>query len=97
MLIDVHVLHKETIGVVPGQEHVLQHLAHTLLAKLQVLTADHRRVNQVKTKGVRTVAVDHLHRIRIVLLALRHLVAVGGKDQAVRDQVAERRFLKQCR
>lgn len=48
LLQPLHILHQEAIGVVPGQEDVLQHVAHAFLFETQVLRSNHGRVDQVQ-------------------------------------------------
>eukprot|EP00160_Parvularia_atlantis_P015540 Unigene4479_Nuclearia_a/m.13690 Unigene4479_Nuclearia_a/g.13690 ORF Unigene4479_Nuclearia_a/g.13690 Unigene4479_Nuclearia_a/m.13690 type:complete len:521 (-) Unigene4479_Nuclearia_a:1533-3095(-) len=91
----VHVLHKEAVRVEPRQEHVLNHVLHALLLEPQRLGAHDGRVDQVQPQRVGAVLVQDLARVRVVLEALGHLLAVRGQDEAVDDQVAERRLVKQ--
>ena len=42
------VLDEEPVGVVPRQEDVLHHVTHALLLEAKVVSAHHRRVDQVK-------------------------------------------------
>ena len=42
------VLDEEAVGVVPGQEHIFEHITHALLLEAKVIRTHHRRVDQVQ-------------------------------------------------
>ena len=92
---DVDVLHQEAVGVVPGNEHVLQHAVDTSLAETERLSTHDRRVNEVQTDGVGSVLVDDLRGVRVVLKTLAHLLAVLSQDQTVDNEVLEGRLVEQ--
>mmetsp|Transcript_41792 Transcript_41792/g.110426 ORF Transcript_41792/g.110426 Transcript_41792/m.110426 type:complete len:1093 (+) Transcript_41792:362-3640(+) len=80
---------EELVGVVPGQEDILDNVLDAGLAELQRLGADHRRVAHVHADGVGAVRAAHERRVRVVLQALAHLLPVPGQDEAVHDEVLE--------
>ena len=63
----------------------------------EVGAAQDRRGEQVPAHRVGAVAVEHLHRVRVVAQALGHLQAVVAEDDAVADARAERRAVEQRR
>ncbi|KAH9399125.1 hypothetical protein TYRP_018028 [Tyrophagus putrescentiae] len=87
----------KAVGVEPRQEDLLQQLLDALLAELEIFRPDHRRVDQVEAEGVGAELPHHAHRIGVVLLALAHLLAVGGEDEAIADQISKGRLPKEHR
>ena len=81
------VLQQEAVGVVPRDEHVLQHAVHAGLLESERLRSHHRRVDEVQTHRVGAVFVDDGLGVGVVLQALAHLLAVLGEHQAVHDDV----------
>ena len=77
----LHILHKEAIGVVPGQEHVLHHVPHTLLLEAKVLSTHSRGVDEVQPEGISAKLVGDFHGVRVVLLPLAHLLAISARIQ----------------
>lgn len=47
-----HVLHQESVGVVPWQEHILDHSKDALLFEAQGLSMHHRGVHQVQPQCI---------------------------------------------
>lgn len=72
----LRVLDKEPIGVEPREEDVLDDVADAFLLEAKRLGAHDRRVDQIETKRIGTVRIQNVGRIRIVLEALAHLLAV---------------------
>eukprot|EP00162_Nutomonas_longa_P014982 comp22153_c0_seq2/m.51929 comp22153_c0_seq2/g.51929 ORF comp22153_c0_seq2/g.51929 comp22153_c0_seq2/m.51929 type:complete len:649 (+) comp22153_c0_seq2:143-2089(+) len=96
LLVDVHRGDKEAVGILPGEKDVLEAVAHTFLLEAQVLSAHDGGVDEVHAESIGTILVDDLGRVRVVLEALAHLFAVGGKDKTVDDEVLERRLVVEC-
>ena len=69
-------LHEEAVRMVPRQEEVAHHLLHPRLLEPKVVGADDGRVDQVQPQRVGAVRVDDVLGRRVVLLSLRHLLAV---------------------
>lgn len=90
----LEILHKESVSVVPRDEDVLQDVTDTFFLEAQVLGAHHRRIDQIEPESVRSVLIHHQFRVRIVLLLLGHLLAIGGEHQPVDDQILERWFVE---
>mmetsp|Transcript_50895 Transcript_50895/g.114448 ORF Transcript_50895/g.114448 Transcript_50895/m.114448 type:complete len:741 (+) Transcript_50895:1036-3258(+) len=88
-LVTAGLLHEETVGVVPRQEHVLHHVADAILFELERLCSDDWGVAHVHAHGISAVGLDDLLGVGVVLQALAHLLAIRGKHQAVDDQVLE--------
>ena len=81
---------EERVGV-PQRQHDRAHLLEDpLLLEAQILGVDHGRVHQVDPQRVGPVLVEDEVGVREVALALRHLLAVCGEDDAVDDHVLER-------
>ena len=88
---------QEVVGVPQRQDRGLDHVAddQALLVVL-VATKAHRlgphdrARDQVGPQRVGPEALDHAHRVGVVLEPLGHLLAVGGEDQPVDDHVLER-------
>ena len=66
----LHVLHQEAVGVVPGQEDVLQHIPHAFLLEAQVLGSHHWRVDQVQSTHTHTHTPTHTQWIQVIQLIL---------------------------
>ena len=96
-LVSLDILEEEAVGIVPGQEDILENGEHALLTELQILRLHHRAVDQKQPQRVRPVLVHHLHRVRVVLESLGHLLAVVGQHQTVHDEVLEGRLVEQGR
>ena len=45
------ILYEEPVGVVPRQEDVLEHIFNSFLLETQVVSSDHRRVDEVQTNN----------------------------------------------
>ena len=56
------ILDKETIGVVPGEENVLDDISNSLLFESQVLCTNNRWIDQVETKRISSKLVDNLYK-----------------------------------
>lgn len=108
MFVKLCVLHEESVGVEPWQEHILQQITDTLLPEelkrlrhipranfirktpeSKVIAPYDRRVDQIKSKRIGTVFLNHFNGIRIVLLALRHFVPIRSEHEAVADKILE--------
>lgn len=50
LLESLYILHQEAIGIIPGQEHILQHISHSFLLESQVLGSYDRRVDEVQPR-----------------------------------------------
>ena len=59
-----------------GQNHRAEHIAHTLLVKLERFGTHHRRTNEIGTQRVGPIAFHNNVWIRVVALRLAHLAAV---------------------
>lgn len=53
-----NILHQEAVGVVPGQEHILDNSKHALLLEAQGLSSHHWGVDQVQAQGIGTILVQ---------------------------------------
>ena len=60
--------------------------------KIDALSLHHRRTQEVIAQSVGAVGFEHDVRVRVVIQLLRHLLAVFGQDDAVDDDVFERRL-----
>lgn len=67
---------KELESIVPGQEDLRDDFLDTFLLELESLGTHNRRIDQVQTKGISTILVQHNARLRIVLETLTHLFAI---------------------
>ena len=81
----------------PREEHVADDVFDALLAEAQLLRAHHGRVDEVEPQRVGAVGVDDELRVRVVFEALAHLLAVGGEDEAVDNDVFEGGAVKERR
>mmetsp|Transcript_6192 Transcript_6192/g.15930 ORF Transcript_6192/g.15930 Transcript_6192/m.15930 type:complete len:430 (-) Transcript_6192:1112-2401(-) len=88
-------LGEEAKGVEPRQEEVLQILLNALFVEVKLLAVNHRRVHEVAPKCIRAVPRDDLQRVWVVLFPLRHLRAVFRQDEAIDNEVLERRLAKE--
>ena len=95
-IIDIRVSHEEGIRVPPRNQKVAHELLDAVLGELQVLGTNDRREDHVESNRVRPVGVEHLRGIRVVLEALRHLLAVFRKNKAVDDDVLVRRLVEEA-
>ena len=75
-----HILHQEAVGVVPGQEDVLDHGQHPLLPEAQALRPHDWGVDEIQPQRVRAVLLQDQARI---LYAWR---LFGTRAKALQDQ-----------
>ena len=85
--VDIGVGDEETVGVPPGNEEVAEDLLDPVLGEAEVLGADNRGVDQVESQGICPVGVQDPGRIRVVLQAFGHLLAVLRQNQAVNHHI----------
>lgn len=57
------VLDQEAVGVVPGQEDILDNAEHALLLELQRLSMHHRRIYQVEPQRICSILFQDVCRI----------------------------------
>mmetsp|Transcript_96445 Transcript_96445/g.229667 ORF Transcript_96445/g.229667 Transcript_96445/m.229667 type:complete len:486 (-) Transcript_96445:1848-3305(-) len=88
-LVAIALLDQEAIGVEHRQENILHDIPHALLLELQRFGPDHTRVQHVHPNRICTMVLGDVLRIRKVLEALGHLLAICGQHQAVDNQVLE--------
>lgn len=86
----MHVLYKQTVGVVPTKEYlkellivdrityIANNLLYAFLLELEVLSSHDGRVNEVQTKSVGTILVNNLSGVGVILESLTHLLPVTG-------------------
>ena len=80
---DVGVEREEVPRVPQRQQHLADGVAQPAGGDREVAAAQDRRRQQVPAHRVGAVAVEHLHRVRVVAQALRHLQPVVAEDDAV--------------
>ena len=94
---DVGVQREEVPRVPQRQQHLAGGVAQPGRGHREVAAAQDRRRQQVPAHRVGAVGVEHLHRVRVVAQALRHLQPVVAEHDAVADAGAERRAVEQRR
>lgn len=58
-----YLLHEESEGIKPWQQHVSNSRLHPLLLELERLRSHHRRVDEVQSKCVRSMGIDDGHGV----------------------------------
>ena len=86
---------QEGVGVPDGQQRLTHTLTDALFGDDQVAAAQNRRGHEEPAHGVRAVAVEDLHHVRVVALGLGHLLPVRTQHDAVRDHLLIRHAVKQ--
>ena len=86
--VDVRIGREEAERVPDRQNHRAHDLLDAVFGKFEVLRADNRRTEQEKPQRIRPVGLDDVHRVRIILETLGHLLPVFGQNHAVDDHIA---------
>ena len=93
--VDVRISREEAVCVPDRKHDAAEDFLDSLFGELEVFGADDRRAEQEQTQRIRSVRVDDVQRVRIVLFALGHLLSVFREDESVDDDVARRRLSEQ--
>ena len=91
------VLHQESEGIVPGEEHLLDDTENASLLKLEGLGANNGRVDEVHAQSVGSELINDNGRIRVVLQPFTHLLPVTGQNQPIHNDVLERGLVEKRR
>ncbi len=84
-----NVLDKEAVGVVPGQEHILDHAEDALLLELERLRVHHRRVDQIQPQRVCAVLLQNVRRI-----LRQHNLIIWSCEDSVEDLASSLKVLE---
>ncbi|MDI2021006.1 hypothetical protein PJL18_01522 [Paenarthrobacter nicotinovorans] len=88
---------EEAVHVPQRQDDLADAVADALFGDDQVPATEDGAGHEEPAHGVRTVAVQDFGDVRVIAQALGHLLSVGAQDDAVADDIAERRTVEQGR
>lgn len=93
-LVDIRIGREETVGIPEWEEYLFHHFLHSHLRESEIVGFHHRGREHIEPECIRSVSIDELHGIRVILERFTHLFPVFREDESVDDDIKERRIVE---